>query len=984
VTSRGAAGFGRRGLVLALLAGGLCSLALPSAALAAPVGIGIFDEASSASFKVINYHAAPGHDNNVTVELDGTDYIVTDSGVGSITDADGIGGCEQTVMMNVFRCPDPNVKPACWDPFNPEFPPDARIVRRVQVQGNDGDDTVTMENPDPNDPANPSVTADLVVLGNAGNDRVNGHQCASLLVGGEGNDVLYGGDNSDLIFGQNGDDEIHPGLGDDYDPYGRIGATGGLGSDTLSYSERTGAGEFVNIDMSDTIKTMGTTEGPCKIGRGGPGFKEFDTVNVTPTEQFEVVIGSSGDDCIHGTRWAQALRGGPGQDQISGGQGIDSADYSDKTAAVTVSIGDDATNAPGNDGVGRGVAGDTEGDNVYSDVEEIVGGAGNDTLIGQDRTTANYDPAGGYNSRSGQEGANTLTGGPGNDLLDGKQDADTFTGGEGIDTVTYAGRTSAVVGTVGDENNDDGDATDVNSLTSRGDNIDGTVEQVIGGPGNDVLRGNGLDNLLEGAGGNDRISGGSGNDDLRGGEGDDLLDGAAGNDTLSGQGGNDPGLEGGSGDDVLDGGDGNDLLDGNTGADSIIGGTGGDVADYSERLGPVTASADGVGGDGEAGEGDSIAGDVEDLKGGTDDDVLVGNGDAGTLEGGGGDDLLDGGAGGDNLFGGAGADRVTYAGRGAPVTVDLTNFGGDGGAGEDDDIADDVEKVSGGAGNDTFIGDGASSIFSGGEGVDTIDGGGGFDLLHGDGGNDSLNGGGGTDQVFGDGGNDALLGGTENDTLSGGVGDDSLDGGTGADILNGNEGADTANYAARTAAVSIALDGAPNDGQSNEKDLVKADVESVSSGSGNDTINSADGLAGKVSCGRGTDTVSNRDASDTIADDCEKVGASSNRCSFRAASGGRMSRSGVVRIRVTCPAAGRGSLTLRRGRAKVGRKSFSVRAGKVKTVKVKLSRKGRRAVTRARRNRLSVKVTLSKIRAGKRTAARGGTQSITIKAPRGK
>ena len=45
----------------------------------------------------------------------------------------------------------------------------------------------------------------------------------------------------------------------------------------------------------------------------------------------------------------------------------------------------------------------------------------------------------------------------------------------------------------------------------------------------------------------------------------------------------------------------------------------------------------------------------------------------------------------------------------------------------------------------------------------------------------------------------------------------------------------SATYAARTSAVNVTLDGAPNDGQSGENDLVKKDVENVTTGSGNDT-----------------------------------------------------------------------------------------------------------------------------------------------------
>ena len=217
----------------------------------------------------------------------------------------------------------------------------------------------------------------------------------------------------------------------------------------------------------------------------------------------------------------------PAQDLISGNSGVDNVDYSDKasTQPVTVSVGDDPVDLPGNDGVGTGAAGNTEGDNVYSDVENIVGGAGNDTLTGQDRVPANYDPTV-FDNRSGQEGAGVISGGPGNDTLNGKQDADTLFGGDGVDTVTYANRTSPVRGTIGDDLNDDGDETDVNDLTSRGDNIGPDVERVISGAGSDVLRGNGLDNLLDGGGGNDTINGGAGSDDLRGGAGNDLVRGS--------------------------------------------------------------------------------------------------------------------------------------------------------------------------------------------------------------------------------------------------------------------------------------------------------------------------------------------------------------------------------------------------------------------------------------------------------------------------
>ena len=63
------------------------------------------------------------------------------------------------------------------------------------------------------------------------------------------------------------------------------------------------------------------------------------------------------------------------------------------------------------------------------------------------------------------------------------------------------------------------------------------IQNVIGGRGNDDIRGNAADNVLKGdsgddtlygADGNDRLIGGSGADHLRGGVGADFLDGGAG------------------------------------------------------------------------------------------------------------------------------------------------------------------------------------------------------------------------------------------------------------------------------------------------------------------------------------------------------------------------------------------------------------------------------------------------------------------------
>lgn len=144
--------------------------------------------------------------------------------------------------------------------------------------------------------------------------------------------------------------------------------------------------------------------------------------------------------------------------------------------------------------------------------------------------------------------------------------------------------------------------------------------------------------LVLGGSGGDTIYGGSLDDYLVGGEGADLLTGA-------------------TGDDVLDGGPGPDRLTGDyQGVTPDVGGF--DLADYSARTASVNVSLNGRTDDGEPGEGDNVARDVEDVDGGAGDDVLTGNELANALDGGAGNDAIDGGAGADSLSGGDGNDAI--------------------------------------------------------------------------------------------------------------------------------------------------------------------------------------------------------------------------------------------------------------------------------------------------------------------------------------
>jgi Ca2+-binding RTX toxin-like protein len=177
---------------------------------------------------------------------------------------------------------------------------------------------------------------------------------------------------------------------------------------------------------------------------------------------------------------------------------------------------------------------------------------------------------------------------------------------------------------------------DINTTTGF---VDFTINGVLKGsvPQNAVSGGieveshGGNDSITIGAGvtvpvevdadkGNDTVVGGSGNDHLKGGPGKDSISGGAGNDLLEGEQGNDS-VAGGAGLDTVDGGTGKDNCSGGDDDDSVLGGNGNDV----------------------------LAGDLG-------DDRLRGGNGKDQCDGGDGNDDIDGGQGRDNVTGGPGTD----------------------------------------------------------------------------------------------------------------------------------------------------------------------------------------------------------------------------------------------------------------------------------------------------------------------------------------
>lgn len=162
-------------------------------------------------------------------------------------------------------------------------------------------------------------------------------------------------------------------------------------------------------------------------------------------------------------------------------------------------------------------------------------------------------------------------------------------------TGTLAGYTVDGVGTIDENGNISGTATDSlartftwwnasgNLVEAVGNGVQptectGTYTNVIHGTNNgETLKGTAQADLIFGYGGNDTIRGLAGDDCLVGGLGDDVLDGGSADDVVLGKVGNDT-VKGGAGDDVVLGGSGNDTLRGDAGMDSLTGEAGTDSA----------------------------------------------------------------------------------------------------------------------------------------------------------------------------------------------------------------------------------------------------------------------------------------------------------------------------------------------------------------------------------------------------------------------
>ena len=352
-------------------------------------------------------------------------------------------------------------------------------ARTGSYTGGDGNDTVTYAE------ATEGVTA---IMGSqtefpaeVNNTQLDRIRAVENLVGSPHADQLTGNADVNRIDGGAGGDRIDGGPGAVTDTL-----EAGPGSDVVDYSNRNTS---IVADLSGTLPVAANEFG-----------KPEDTVSgfegATGGGSFDWLIGSEGDNVLRGGGGQDLLQGRGGADQLFGDDGRDYATYHERTAGIAASLVSNQA---------------TDGD-TFAGLEGLCGSAGADVLT---------DGAG-AEILVGLGGDDKLRGAAGADKLFGDQpaaaEASPFpacstTPVSGNDTVSYDARTSGVNAALS--------GALVNLANSDGDFIDGNVENLTGGSGDDKLVGNGGANVIDGGPGTDLIDGGKGNDRLIGNTGSD-------------------------------------------------------------------------------------------------------------------------------------------------------------------------------------------------------------------------------------------------------------------------------------------------------------------------------------------------------------------------------------------------------------------------------------------------------------------------------
>ncbi|NJL19919.1 MAG: calcium-binding protein [Leptolyngbyaceae cyanobacterium SM1_3_5] len=207
----------------------------------------------------------------------------------------------------------------------------------------------------------------FTLIGTANSDR---------LIGAANEDNLQGGVGNDALNGEAGDDTLSGGLGDDL-------LNGGEGSDRLI--------ETGDVDFTATNTTLTGLGSDRLIGIEQLVLTGGESNNAIDASAFVLgsvaLSGLGGDDILIGGMGSNSFTGGLGNDTIRGNTGSDTVIA---TGNVNFRLTDESLSGIGLDTLTSveqatltgGVSANTIDASTFSGAVTLIGGAGNDTLIG--------------------------------------------------------------------------------------------------------------------------------------------------------------------------------------------------------------------------------------------------------------------------------------------------------------------------------------------------------------------------------------------------------------------------------------------------------------------------------------------------------------------------------------------------------------------------------------------------------------------------
>jgi Ca2+-binding RTX toxin-like protein len=198
-----------------------------------------------------------------------------------------------------------------------------------RIFGVDGNDTILAEASD--DSVN-GGSGDDFADGGFGDDTLSGDVGNDTLYGNEGNDILDGGDDNDLLLGWNGNDTLFGGNGDDsIDGQAGIDSLyGGAGNDVYTLSNRADIIIEAPNSGTDTLRSPFTIQLPRDIENltligdrrlNGRGNSADNILRGNSTRNR--LLGLGGSDRLLGFSGSDILLGGNGDDELLGGKGRD-------------------------------------------------------------------------------------------------------------------------------------------------------------------------------------------------------------------------------------------------------------------------------------------------------------------------------------------------------------------------------------------------------------------------------------------------------------------------------------------------------------------------------------------------------------------------------------------------------------------------------------------------------------------------------------